>query len=130
MCESIELPSLPRMLPCMRAVSVRKTACDDGSSFFQTSVALVTLLWERPLGCQRPFGDALFEAALDAGLDTFDTARAYGDSERALGAFLRARGARVRVVTKGGMGEGWKPDGRARALRGDLDASLEALGVP
>ncbi len=82
------------------------------------------------LGCQRAFGVPLFEAALEAGIDTFDTARAYGESERELGRFLRSRGARVRVVTKGGMAEGWRPDGRARALREDLDASLEALGVP
>ena len=82
------------------------------------------------LGCQRASSEALFEAAIDAGITTFDTARAYGESERALGNFLRARSTNVRVVTKGGMAEGWRPDGRARALRDDLDASLEALGVP
>ena len=83
------------------------------------------------LGCQRAWGASLFEAALDVGFRTFDTARAYGESERELGKVLRARGADdVRVVTKGGMREGWRPDGRARALRADLDASREALGVP
>jgi aryl-alcohol dehydrogenase-like predicted oxidoreductase len=82
------------------------------------------------LGCQKAFDAALVEAALDAGVTTFDTARAYGESERELGKVLRARGAVARVVTKGGMREGWRPDGRARALREDLDASLEALGVP
>src|SRR2546423_1232756 len=82
------------------------------------------------LGCMRAFDELLFEAALACGIRTFDTARAYGESERALGTFLRARGVSVRVVTKGGMGEGWRPDGRARALRDDLDASLVALGVP
>jgi aryl-alcohol dehydrogenase-like predicted oxidoreductase len=82
------------------------------------------------LGCQRAPSASLFEAALDAGITTFDTARAYGESERELGKVLRARGADVRVVTKGGMREGWRPDGRARALREDLDASLLALGVP
>ena len=82
------------------------------------------------LGCQRAWDDAVLDAALAAGITTFDTARAYGESERALGAFLRAHGAPVRVVTKGGMAEGWRPDGRARALRDDLDASLAALGVP
>ncbi|HEX4516325.1 MAG TPA: aldo/keto reductase [Polyangiaceae bacterium] len=80
------------------------------------------------LGCQRAWGEPLLDAALDAGVDTFDTARAYGESERELGRFLRSRGVSVRVVTKGGMAGGWRPDGRARALREDLDASLEALG--
>jgi len=82
------------------------------------------------LGCQRAFDAPLIEAALDAGITTFDTARAYGESERELGKVLRASSAAARVVTKGGMREGWRPDGRARALREDLDASLEALGVP
>jgi aryl-alcohol dehydrogenase-like predicted oxidoreductase len=82
------------------------------------------------LGCQRAWGEPLLDAALDAGIDTFDTARAYGESESELGRFLRSRGVSARVVTKGGMAEGWRPDGRARALREDLDASLEALGVP
>ena len=38
------------------------------------------------------------------------------------------------MVTKGGMtrtGGGWIPDGRAKAIRADCDASLEALdGLP
>jgi len=80
------------------------------------------------LGCQKAFDALLLEAAFDAGIRTFDTARAYGESERELGKFLRARNENARVVTKGGMREGWRPDGRARALREDLDASLEALG--
>ncbi|HEY1953960.1 MAG TPA: aldo/keto reductase [Polyangiaceae bacterium] len=82
------------------------------------------------LGCLRA-GESVIAAALDAGVRTFDTARAYGESERTLGALVAGRD--VRVVTKGGMkreGAAWRPDGRARALRADLDASLEALGVP
>src|SRR5919206_49693 len=42
--------------------------------------------------------------------------------------------ARARIVTKGGMtrvGGGWVPDGRAKALRADCEASLTALdGLP
>src|SRR5919206_23179 len=42
--------------------------------------------------------------------------------------------ARARIVTKGGMtrvGGGWVPDGRAKALRADCEASLAALdGLP
>ena len=78
-------------------------------------------------------------AAFSAGITVFDTARAYGRDERELGhnerllaRVLRAAGAsdRVRVVTKGGMrrdGGRWVPDGRAKALRADCEASLEAL---
>ena len=82
-------------------------------------------------------------AAVAAGITVFDTARAYGHgpdelghNERLLARALRRRGAagRARIVTKGGMsraGGGWIPDGRAKAIRADCDASLEALdGLP
>jgi aryl-alcohol dehydrogenase-like predicted oxidoreductase len=75
-------------------------------------------------------------AAVDAGLTVFDTARSYGDNERMLARALRRSGAdgRARIVTKGGMtrpGGGWVPDGRAKALRADCEASLAALdGLP
>jgi len=72
---------------------------------------------------------ATVAAALDAGITVFDTARAYGSSERLLARVLR--GSRARLVTKGGMGPGWVPDGRAKAIRADCEASLEALdGLP
>jgi aryl-alcohol dehydrogenase-like predicted oxidoreductase/predicted kinase len=94
-------------------------------------------------------------AALAAGVSVFDTARAYGHddadlghNERVLAGALRvagtgalrvagnATGERVtaplpRVVTKGGMtrpGGAWIPDGRAKALQRDCEASLVALG--
>jgi aryl-alcohol dehydrogenase-like predicted oxidoreductase/predicted kinase len=85
-------------------------------------------------------------AALDAGITVFDTAHAYGRDEHDLGhnERLLARSlpratswtaARIRsparIVTKGGMtraGGGWVPDGRAKALRADCEASLAALG--
>jgi aryl-alcohol dehydrogenase-like predicted oxidoreductase/predicted kinase len=85
-------------------------------------------------------GLATLRAALDAGVRVFDTARAYarddgdlGHNERLLARALRAHaaGSAARVVTKGGMRRpmgGWEPDGRARTLRGDCEASLEALG--
>jgi aryl-alcohol dehydrogenase-like predicted oxidoreductase/predicted kinase len=79
-------------------------------------------------------------AAVDAGVTVFDTARAYGHgeaelghNERLLAGALRRCGAaeRARIVTKGGMtraGGAWVPDGRAKAIRADCEASLEALG--
>jgi aryl-alcohol dehydrogenase-like predicted oxidoreductase/predicted kinase/histidinol phosphatase-like enzyme len=82
-------------------------------------------------------------AAADAGITVFDTARSYGrdeselgHNERLLARALRACGAaeRARVVTKGGMartGGGWVADGRAKSIRRDCEASLDALnGLP
>ena len=78
-------------------------------------------------------------AAAKTGVTVFDTARAYGRGADELGhnEALLARGLRrcgaepsARVVTKGGMsrkGGGWAPDGRARAIRADCEASLAAL---
>jgi aryl-alcohol dehydrogenase-like predicted oxidoreductase/predicted kinase len=70
--------------------------------------------------------------AAEAGVTVFDTARAYGDNERLLAHALRRCGAhrRARIVTKGGMtrvGGGWVPDGRAKSILGDCEASLAAL---
>jgi aryl-alcohol dehydrogenase-like predicted oxidoreductase len=82
-------------------------------------------------------------AAAEAGITVFDTARAYGHdrdelghNERLLVRGLRRCGAAgsARIVTKGGMtraGGGWIPDGRARTIRADCEASLAALdGLP
>jgi aryl-alcohol dehydrogenase-like predicted oxidoreductase/predicted kinase len=78
-------------------------------------------------------------AAVGAGITVFDTARAYGrgehdlgSGERLLAAALRRAGAaaRSRIVTKGGMtrpGGGWVPDGRAKSIAADCEASLTAL---
>lgn len=85
---------------------------------------------------------ATVHAALDAGVTVFDTALAYGrdqseqhHNERWLGRFLSAhpRGGDALVVTKGGLvreGVAWVPDGRAKALRAQCEASLAALGRP
>jgi len=72
-------------------------------------------------------------AALDAGITVFDTARAYGENEALVASVLasHAAGRRARVVTKAGMARpdgGWRPDGRAAAIRRDCEASLEILG--
>jgi aryl-alcohol dehydrogenase-like predicted oxidoreductase len=79
-------------------------------------------------------------AALEAGISVLDTAHAYGHgagelghNERLVAAALRRAGAAstARVVTKGGMsrpGGAWVADGRAKAIRADCEASIEALG--
>ncbi len=78
-------------------------------------------------------------AADEVGMTVFDTAHAYGHGAAELGhnERLLARGvrrcgaeARARIVTKGGMTRpagAWVPDGRAKAIRADCEASLEAL---
>ena len=78
-------------------------------------------------------------AAAGSGISMFDTARAYGrgppelgHNERLLARALRGCGAAAsaRIVTKGGMartGGAWVPDGRARTIREDCEASLLAL---
>jgi aryl-alcohol dehydrogenase-like predicted oxidoreductase/predicted kinase len=88
------------------------------------------------LGCMRlPDDDsaiATIEAAHDAGITVFDTARAYDGNERLLARALHGRIARI--VTKGGMshvGGRWIPDGRAKTIRSDCEASVAALdGLP
>jgi aryl-alcohol dehydrogenase-like predicted oxidoreductase len=73
-------------------------------------------------------------AALEAGITVFDTAHSYGH-EREPGhnesLLARAlRGTSARIVTKGGMQRAdgrWIPDGRAKAIRSDCEASLAAL---
>jgi aryl-alcohol dehydrogenase-like predicted oxidoreductase len=107
------------------------------------------------LGCMRLSTDAdrdearamaTLDAALEAGVALFDTARAYGrddadagHNERLVARALsdaRARGgdvARVRVVTKCGMRRpdgAWVTDGRARTIAADLRASADAIGRP
>ena len=82
-------------------------------------------------------------AAADGGITVFDTAHSYGlgadelgHNEALLARALRAAGATdpARIVTKGGMtraGGAWVPDGRAKAIRADCEASLVALdGLP
>jgi aryl-alcohol dehydrogenase-like predicted oxidoreductase len=100
------------------------------------------------LGCMRLPADeqlarATIIAAAKAGMTVFDTARAYataaggvGSNERLLARALRDCGRRrsARIVTKGGMQRprgAWVPDGRAKAIAADCEASLAALdGLP
>jgi aryl-alcohol dehydrogenase-like predicted oxidoreductase len=104
------------------------------------------------LGCMRLSTDAgrdperahaTIAAAVATGITVFDTARAYGlgeaelgHNERLLARALRAGGAEhtARVVTKGGMTRqagAWVPDGRAKTIRSDCEASLADLdGLP
>ena len=75
---------------------------------------------------------AIVDAAIDAGVNFFDTAESYGenrgDSERFLGEALRGRREQVVLATKFGGGA---PGGHARGttdyIRGAVEASLKRL---
>src|SRR5688572_749595 len=73
---------------------------------------------------------AVVDAALDAGVNFFDTADVYGagQSEEFLGAALKGRREKAIIATKFGikMGEG-KEGARAHYVREALDASLHRL---
>jgi aryl-alcohol dehydrogenase-like predicted oxidoreductase len=75
---------------------------------------------------------SLLDQSFELGCNAFDTARIYGDSERTLGAWIRARRNRENVVV---ISKGCHPSrlGHHRlspsALSRDLHASLKALGT-
>ena len=84
---------------------------------------------------------AVFRAALDAGVDFWDTADSYciddkepGHGERLIATALKTLGVagRIRVATKGGMTRprgSWVRDGRPAHLRKVCEQSLRNLGV-
>jgi len=73
---------------------------------------------------------AVVDAALESGVNFFDTADCYGagDSEKFLGAALKGRRAKAMIATKFGikMGEG-KEGAHPKYVREALDASLQRL---
>ena len=77
---------------------------------------------------------AVVDAAIDAGIDYFDTAEAYGGgkSEEFLGAALAGRRESVHVATKWGMRpaeDGTPANGTRDAVRAAIDGSLRRLGT-
>jgi aryl-alcohol dehydrogenase-like predicted oxidoreductase len=75
---------------------------------------------------------SLLDRSFELGCNSFDTARIYGDSERTLGAWIRQRRNRDKVVV---ISKGCHPDssGNPRLtpsdVSHDLHASLKALGT-
>ncbi len=74
------------------------------------------------------------DAAIDAGINYFDTAEGYGagQSEEFLGAALRGRRDQVLIATKWGMlptPDDDPPTGSASAVRAAVEASLTRLGT-
>lgn len=79
-------------------------------------------------------GDAcdLLDHAFKLGITAFDTARCYGKAENSLGAWLKKRNNRDKVViqTKGGInGFMWRSRIKESCIRYDLKKSLAALGT-
>ena len=77
---------------------------------------------------------AVVDAAIDAGINYFDTAEGYGNglSEEYLGAALKGRRDRVLIATKWGMlptPDDDPPTGSAEAVRAAVEASLTRLGT-
>jgi aryl-alcohol dehydrogenase-like predicted oxidoreductase len=70
--------------------------------------------------------EAAIQAAFDAGMNHFDTARAYGNgkSERVLAPFLAKHRDDIFLATKGNT-----PNAKPEEIRSQLEASLEDLGV-
>jgi aryl-alcohol dehydrogenase-like predicted oxidoreductase len=76
--------------------------------------------------------DDILKAAVESGIDFFDTADVYGDgrSERLIGRFLAASTQPVTVATKFGRGANVYPDAYTpEALRASVRASTQRLGV-
>jgi aryl-alcohol dehydrogenase-like predicted oxidoreductase len=73
----------------------------------------------------------LVHAAIEAGINLIDTARAYGDSEAVLGRALRGRRDQVILATKVQThqqgGSHFSGDGLKRHMRASLDTSLRLL---
>lgn len=69
-------------------------------------------------------GDAgsLLDAALECGINCFDTAEVYGLSELSLGRWIRSRGVRKNVVV---LTKGCHPRERDRVTPSDLNADIE-----
>src|SRR6185437_9761651 len=74
----------------------------------------------------------ILSAAVDAGVDFFDTADVYGNgrSETLIGRFLKERKAKIFVATKLGRTSSLYPDKYTEAnVRAATEASLKRLGV-
>lgn len=75
----------------------------------------------------------MLDEVFAAGINTFDTARAYGMAEKALGAWMTARGCRDKVVilAKGAhpLPGSKEPRVTPGAIREDVEKSLKMLGT-
>lgn len=82
-----------------------------------------------PMNQGKP-ADEILDAVFAAGINTFDTAAVYGDSEAALGDWIRRRGLEeeVNVLTKGCHPTSWRERVTPYDLMSDLSTSFAKLG--
>lgn len=73
---------------------------------------------------------SILRTALENGVTTLDTARAYGDSEAVIGRFLKTwQGPSPRIITKIRKLQGSTPKELEQFATESVEASLESLGV-
>ena len=87
-------------------------------------------IWGHVPGQPPPEGQAreLLDAAVAAGITFYDTAPAYGTSERLFGAFLRDIGARAKTLTIATkMGEQWLAETQSTRIDHSYDAMCRSI---
>jgi len=73
---------------------------------------------------------SILRSALEGGVNTLDTARAYGDSEEVIGRFLKTwEGAMPNIITKVPKIQGDSPKELEKFVTESVEKSLENLGV-
>ena len=73
---------------------------------------------------------SILRAALEGGVDTLDTARAYGDSEQVIGRFLKTwEGKTPNIITKVPKMQGTSPKELEKFVTESVEQSLENLGI-
>lgn len=106
----------------MRYGSISSIALPVSRIVFGTAIPAMTQNGE-------PF--ELLDAVFESGINTFDTAASYGDSELVLGRWIASRGLRDRVVivTKGAYPNAWRQRTTPFDLQSDLEDSFARLGT-
>lgn len=73
---------------------------------------------------------SILRTALEGGVNTLDTARAYGDSEQVIGRFLKTwKGELPNIITKVPKMQGTSPKELEKFVTESVEKSLENLGV-
>lgn len=78
-------------------------------------------------GLPEPVAERLLNQAVDLGVNLFDTARGYGQSEARIGRYLGHRRAELVLSTKVGYGVAGVTDWTADAVRLGIDEALQTL---
>lgn len=100
-------------------------------SYISKPVSRIIFGAARPSFLRGEKENALLDAVFEEGINTFDTARNYGLSEKTLGIWMRDRGNRENVVilSKCAHPENGQKRVNEREIRADFDRSAELLGT-